>query len=394
MAIATELVELLWPGATLVRARSVESPTSSMLCLPSTTKVRSLVPVQPPAVPAGVIARRLSGRGLRVNTQRVALVGLLRTGLMTRGSTRVAHLEPSAAGTGLTELLSDLLRHEVFMAIHLGAPRANRKPVLELLDRAGRAVAFGKLGINPLTDRLVDAEATALTTLATRELTHVLHPAVIARTSWQGHPLLLQTPLPVEHARQAPTSLVATAAREVSGVADGAPTKLPDTPYFKALTQRVSLLPHGEAAELLGQALVRLAAGDAQLSCGAWHGDWTSWNMATVSGRLMVWDWERYESDVPDGFDLLHHAFQSAVQRNPLGAPAHARTLLARAPQILHWMDAATAKDTARLYVIEIASRYVGDGQAEAGGRLGHVIPWAAPVLESNEAEPMTGATG
>ncbi|MEJ7707316.1 MAG: hypothetical protein WKF82_08585 [Nocardioidaceae bacterium] len=290
---------------------------------------------------------------------------------------------------GLTEFISEQLGQDVAVAVHLGAPRANQKPVLELVALDGGVVAFGKLGINPLTDALVVSETGALRALANREFTHVIHPEVVASTGWQGHPLLLQTPLQVEHARPPSASLVAAAAQEVWAVDDLSTTRLADSQYFARLTARISALPAGEVHQLLRNAAASLGESEALFSFGAWHGDWTSWNMSAVRGQLLVWDWERYERSVPVGLDLLHHTFQSLVQRDPKRSDAHAQALHDHAPQILPQMHATTARATAKLYVIEISTRYTADGQAEAGGRLGHLLPWAAPVL----ARPDSGAT-
>src|SRR5205823_2021204 len=72
------------------------------------------------------------------------------------------------------------------------------------------------------------------------------------------------------------------------------------------------------------------------LTFGAWHGDWSPWNMASTTGGLLVWDWERFGSGVPRGFDALHYWLQSEVgpqHRDPLAAATdcleHAAALLA-----------------------------------------------------------------
>ena len=71
------------------------------------------------------------------------------------------------------------------------------------------------------------------------------------------------------------------------------------------------------------------------LTFGAWHGDWAPWNMASTERGLLVWDWERFTSGVPLGFDALHYRLQSrpgAGHRDPLTAappPRGAPALLA-----------------------------------------------------------------
>ena len=54
-----------------------------------------------------------------------------------------------------------------------------------------------------------------------------------------------------------------------------------------------------------------------RLAFGAWHGDWTPWNMASTAGGLLVWDWERFATGVPVGFDALHYWLQIERRRPP-----------------------------------------------------------------------------
>ena len=51
--------------------------------------------------------------------------------------------------------------------------------------------------------------------------------------------------------------------------------------------------------------------GGDRVSLGGWHGDWGRWNMGMGDGVLQLWDWERYDAEVPIGFDALHFAAQS-----------------------------------------------------------------------------------
>jgi hypothetical protein len=61
--------------------------------------------------------------------------------------------------------------------------------------------------------------------------------------------------------------------------------------------------------------------------------------------------------------------------------------MLARAPGILapFGLDPAAARLVAMLYLIEIGTRYLHDGQAEAGAQLGRVDRWLLPVLARYE---------
>jgi hypothetical protein len=139
------------------------------------------------------------------------------------------------------------------------------------------------------------------------------------------------------------------------------------------------------------EALDALAAtgGCAGLAFGAWHGDWSPWNMASTTGGLLVWDWERFATGVPVGFDALHHWLQSEVgpqHRDPLAAAAdvfeHAAPLLAP-----FGIDVAHARLTAALYLADVATRYLVDRQAQAGAPLGAPGTWLIPALVGEVAQ-------
>ena len=105
--------------------------------------------------------------------------------------------------------------------------------------------------------------------------------------------------------------------------------------------------------------------------------------MTTLRGRVMVWDWERFQTGVPVGYDAIHYRLQQAVSQGGVTAQAAAEAAVAGAAQALapFGIEAAAAPIVATLYLAEIAIRYLHDGQAEAGARLGDVGTWLLPVL-------------
>jgi hypothetical protein len=127
-------------------------------------------------------------------------------------------------------------------------------------------------------------------------------------------------------------------------------------------------------------------AGGTVLEYGAWHGDWSPWNMASVADRLLVWDWERFGTGVPVGFDPLHHELQAAIVRDGVPPDAAVRRSLAGAPELLR-RPPAEARLTALLYLTDLATRYLTDRQAEAGNRLGVLGTWLLPELLAAIAE-------
>jgi hypothetical protein len=168
-------------------------------------------------------------------------------------------------------------------------------------------------------------------------------------------------------------------------VADaGDPVRLGESSYVVDLSRRLEVLQASREVRLLRAALASLVdvAGHVPLRFGAWHGDWTPWNMAADGARLMLWDWEHYEVDVPAGFDALHLAVNSAV-RNGSPVRAAVRDAQEGSSDLLRpFQDAgAAAPLTVLLYVVHLASRYLEDGEVEAGTTLGDLPTWLEPVL-------------
>ncbi len=250
---------------------------------------------------------------------------------------RLAVRVPAGAPT-IESHLRAVLGRPVLVSMHLGAPRANRKPVLQVLTPAGGTIAYAKIGVNSLTSSLVQAEHDALTRLAAAGLSLHLGPLV-------------------------------------------------PSAYWTLLRARLDTTPAGPEVAELRMALGELAArhGMTTLSFGATHGDWTPWNMASTAAGLLVWDWERFAPHSPVGFDALHYWLQARVtsgHADPATAAAHcveqAPVLLAplRIPQ-------PQARLTALVYLADLSVRYLADGQEQAGARLGAPGRWLLPALRA-----------
>ena len=111
--------------------------------------------------------------------------------------------------------------------------------------------------------------------------------------------------------------------------------------------------------------------------------------MASTTGGLLVWDWERFATGVPIGFDALHYWLQNEVvaqHRDPLAAATdvfdHAASLLAP-----FGVDVVRARFTAALYLTDVATRYLVDRQAQAGALLGAPGTWLIPALAGEVAQ-------
>jgi hypothetical protein len=248
-------------------------------------------------------------------------------------------------------------------------------------------VGFAKLGVNPLTDRLVKNEASALQQLTMLKVASI--PRLLLHDSWAGHPIVLQSALQRRGRTVTDPEAVVAAQVEVAralGTTRGGATFLtgvenrlaqaaePTDPSSADAVRRVHRLI--EAAKLVGRV--------DGVECGSWHGDWRGTNMAVRRSGVMVWDWERFAVGVPVGFDGLHLTLTRLSPRLS-DLSELVPTVFSRAPQVLlpfgiterEGVDVVTL-----LYFIELATRYIEDQQARTGTRLGDVGAWLLPALE------------
>jgi len=371
-----EVLALLYPGE--------PGSGAEFLVIPDNRRPRLLVPAHDRRLAAAAVARYAEPQTRLARLKRNAVVAALRTGAshaLLRDRVRV----PGGAGT-IESYLRDQLDQPVHLSVHIGPARANRKPVLQLLLPDGRTLGFAKLGTNELTRELVRAETTALVALASAGLREIQVPRVLHAGQWNGHEVLVQQALPVWEPRaDLDPQRCARAMREVAGSCGTTRVRLAGSPYWATLGARLAAITGHHEGHQLGRAARRIgtAAGDVELRFGAWHGDWAPWNMRPLAASVLVWDWERFTTGVPLGFDALHLDLQRRVSEMPDGAAAVA-AMLAEAPVLLQpfgVVNAAAVRLTALLYLIDLAARYVADRQADAGARLGVLGSWLLPVL-------------
>jgi hypothetical protein len=375
---------LLWPGEGRATAGRSGPGRPTHLLVPSATDPRLMVPSARRAGAAAVLGYGGHGSAQAWLKARV-LAAAIAAGagrVVMPGRLWIGDGEP-----GLDEHLASILGRPVLLALHIGPPRANRKPVLQLLTPRGETLAFAKLGVNELTARLVDVEAAALAAVGAAAPAGIAVPEVLHHGSWHGVQVLVQSALPVRRSRPTPPAQRLAAMAAVARTGADAQGGILD--YVRNLRERIAALPDPGAATDLGTAVDRVAAAGRPLTTGAWHGDWTPWNTAFLAdpGTVLIWDWERYATGVPVGFDAIHHHLQTglaAARGRPL-TPAVALATIAAAPELLAPFGAAApaAADTAVLYLAEIASRYLADNQAQAGGAVGRVGEWLLPALRA-----------
>jgi hypothetical protein len=389
-----EVGRLLWPSPAVFRAGRGGAPApglvpvSEFLLLPQASQPRLLVPASRRAAAAAV--RGYGEPGSRVTAAGARVLPLLLTAGLAPLAMRTRLRVSAPPGTATIEsCLREAAGPGITFSLHLGAPRANRKPVLQLLTRHGATAGFAKVGINPLTSELVTAEHAALTQLGRSRLTRLQLPGVLALRRWAGLDVLVLSPLPVWGRRAAlPAGRLGAAMAEVAAVGGLHRGPLTGSSYLRRLRARLAATGEGPDRAALAAMLDGLVqrAGSTELSFGSWHGDWTPWNMASTQGGLLVWDWERFTGDVPVGFDALHCQLQAEVvagQQDAPGAIGACARSFSGAPQLLTPFGAgpAAARLTAVLYLADIATRYLADRQEQAGQRLGAPGRWLIPAI-------------
>jgi hypothetical protein len=378
-----EVLRVLYPEGGQEATGQVE-----FLVIPDQRRPRLLVPVGSGRVAAAAVRRYAEPQSRLARIKRDAVVASLRTGtarLLLRSRVCV----PVTSDT-IETYLRRALGTDLTLSVHIGPARANRKPVLQLLDADATTLGFAKLGVGPLTRTLVRAETTALDLLAHRRLTTVSVPQVRHAGQWRGHEVLVQSPLPIWEPRvPLGGDRLESAMSEVANLDGVGEATLEDGPYWPHLRERLDAIAAHPDGRVLADAAHDLVdrVGLTPLRYGCWHGDWAPWNMAALADRLLLWDWERFAAGVPMGFDALHYAMQRDLQAGSFStarASEAVESCVDRAAELLQPFsvtDRFAAHVTALLYLIDLATRYVTDRQAEAGARLGALGTWLLPAL-------------
>ena len=403
MTCLQEVCELLWPAPAMITVETSEARSGLARAFQRWAKDSeqagdgefTLVPGfrQPPLlVPtsrsaASVAVRHYNGprsptARLCVNVLSLAL-GRGLGGAVLRGRVRVT--APAGSET-IEAYLRRVTSRDIRVSMYLGPARANRKPVLQLVTGSGETAGFAKVGINPLSRSLVRAERDALTLLSEAGLTEVSIPRVLHHGEWNGLDVLVLSALPAwQRRRPLPAARLAAAMCELARVGGLRQETLSGGDYLARLRSRLAAADDSaDRAALLRMLDVLPAWADgATLTVGSWHGDWAPWNMANTSRGLMVWDWERFASGVPVGFDALHHWLQVEVSMAHRNARAAAARCVEEAPQLLapFGIGARAARLTAVLYLADLATRYLADRQAQAGAPLGAPGVWLIPAV-------------
>jgi hypothetical protein len=372
-------MSMLFPASAVTPAagRGGAGPGRSFAVVPSASHPRLLVPL----APRGAAAAALRAYGGRLSTRdRLAYRGLGAAlgasgpGLLSPYLT-VAPAPPGDV-TDIDTHLSDVLGAAVSVAVHLTPARANRKPIVQALTADSRyPVAFAKVAENDLTATLVGQEADALARVAAAGSDGIVVPQVLSSTPVGGRAALVMRPLPTWSRGSLPDS--AQLARGLAAVAALAPVSAPalgESGFWLRLRADIEAVGQAAARDALRRVAddLEAVAANAEISVGASHGDWSPWNMWQTPRGLLVWDWERFTTDVPLGSDLVHYRLQELLVMNSATPLVAARAALQAAPRPI----------VGALHLLRLAARYDKDNQA-ATGSARRSDEWLLPVVDA-----------
>src|SRR5579859_5920386 len=319
LAYLREVCELLWPpttemtlhggprggaGRPWVLGSAAKPEGRDFVLIPGVRHPRLLVPASPRAA-AAALRQYGQPRSWPARMSLAAFALGLASGLGgTLLGVRVRVTAPPEAES-IESYLKSVISPDIRVSIRLQPARANRKPVLHLHTTSGQPAGFVKIGVNALTRDLVRAESESLAFLERTGLDGISVPRVLHHDQWHGMDVLVLSTLPIWQRRRplsdAELSAAMDAVARVGGLQQG---PLASEAYLRQLRDRLTAADPGPERSALLQALDELSATGltAGLTFGSWHGDWSPWNMASTTSGL-VWDWERFASGVPRGFD-------------------------------------------------------------------------------------------
>jgi hypothetical protein len=378
-------VRALWPSpADVAVTRGTTRNRAQYFVFPSPTRPRLLVPAGVPG------ARRMFARhggGLAERAAREAWRLAHRTGVAAVVPMRRLSVRPDP--DGIEACLEHVVGGKVRIGVLLGPPRANLKPVIQVFDAMGETVAFAKLGVNPLTERLVSREADALRLVAKRQPVSFNAPELLYDGSWRSAAINVQRALPLAQSSLAPVEPPYAVMAEIAELDGEGVDDLGSSPFLSSLGGPQDDAWNGiDVADL--RRLRAAVASHGACPMGSWHGDLGPWNMATDGSVVNVWDWERFDSRVPYGLDAAHYRTQVEVGRSE---PADAwPRVLADVTRLLQTgqrpTDAAPVIGAA--YLLTITDRYMrdvaGDPTAAMRRRMSWLAGAAAAALNSLEA--------
>lgn len=374
-------VGVLWPHGRVHLVQGRAAADKTFWLVPNGRHPKLLLDVSNPRAAASALSSYSSALSLSQRLVRAAGAVAMRSGIgrrLLRDSLAVeAHSEPDQP---LEEYLEGILGEPVVIAVGLGTRRANRKPVLLLMDRFGSTIAYVKVGHNAATAPLVRREAENLRLIGSRTWNAIRPPDLLGIGTWNGLDILIISGLPTAFWDLRGRQAAPRAAMDELATAFGA-AEVPfgDSPFIQRVDLLLGQLQHEQARdrlELVRDTLVK-RFDDLGVRMGAWHGDWAPWNMSRVRGRVALWDWEQFSTEVPIGLDLVHYFVNTQTRRSGFTLPVIMGVL--RSPHVQYYQDPEMQEMLVNSYLVAIASRYLASAE-QFSGEL--IRPQAGVVLD------------
>src|SRR5690606_28690324 len=154
------------------------------------------------------------------------------------------------------------------------------------------------------------------------------------------------------------------------------------TPFWEAVDAGAGELRDSELVDRFRQALCQSEErwGDRQVLTGAWHGDWTPWNMSWRRRRLQLWDFERFDPRAVVGMDVVHYVVNARTRAQ--GASDETVTSAIRDCAGLHRDPESNFEAVAVSYLAAIGLRYLQGAQGLHGDRIGGRAELMVRILE------------
>jgi hypothetical protein len=371
--------QLLWSGAgSLHRGARPGGGLEDWHVVPSPQRARLLVPTRPLWARA-TLARDDSSRSGRARRHAGRLVlGSPAGPLAPTWRVRVRPDDTSRIET----LLAEVTGAPVGVAVRLGTPRPNRKPLVQAFDERGRTTAWTKVAATSSNLVRLRREHEALTLLHST-LTLLEVPRALRVVDRGESAMLVMSALT---SGQQPWDWWPVPWGAMQQVATAGGTRAAGVDSLESweswAQRRATATP--AIAERLDHAAssARARFGQVTVTLGCWHGDWTPWNMGYEDSRLQVWDWENFSRSVPLGWDPLHYVAQQwfAERASARDVEQRRRDLL---PELaLLGAEPSTADATWALYLLEVAHRYAPHPSKAADGGAEHRLHWVLDQLE------------
>lgn len=388
----------LWPEAAVRVDRRppgsrIGSAPRTFLVLPSARRPKMLLPAGADGLAVATAIRSSAADSLPRRLSRRGLATLLRLGMSRAFRDRVT-VHPAPTTTSIEDYLAEIAGEPVRLTVAIGSARANRKPVLHAYTAAGTEIGFAKVGTTVLTNQLIRSEAATLQRLAEHGLTALDLPPVRHHGRWHDHEVLLLGALPT--GGRAPRVPPVDAMREIADISATAPEPLAGGPWFTGLPDRIGRLDTDLAIRMseLTTALAK-RHGTIELAHGAWHGDWGPWNMGWHQGRPQLWDWERFGTGMPVGFDAAHylaHPALAQVGRRGAALAALARPATAAVSEVTGARpDSAVPAAVIDAYLVELACRFATDCGPDPDDWIHRAAIWRIELAEHRLATPGRG---